>query len=228
MALMIDRRRRGGAALAAGLDAERIGRRQHLGDLGRERRHQCRRAACRNPSASRSAAGRNRDRDRPAPTSPGRRPARWRRGSGRATISGLMQRPTSSIAGIARDRRARRFRDRSRPRRSRVPFGKHRLVHLVVGDDGEAVLERARAARCRAASPASSRKSKVRLVSRRGEAAVVERNRSPAPTPSDGGGDPLALARSDRRRPWRTPSRRGASSGRNGCRRRRAPHRCRR
>ena len=88
---------RGGAAFAAGFDPRASGLgAEHFGDLGGEEPAVCRRAAWRNPSASRSAAGGDPDRDRSAPTSPGRSPGAIAPWVWPCSIRGLMQRPTMS------------------------------------------------------------------------------------------------------------------------------------
>src|SRR5215831_9944127 len=136
------RRRRGGAAFAARLDAERIGGRQHLGDFGRERRQRIR---------AWQAVVYERTHQRLAAVAlhvallPQGLPDALR---DRAVGLAMNDQRIDAAADIV-DRRIAGEHHRAGggvdlDLADGASIGKHRIVHLVVGDHRDAVLELAR------------------------------------------------------------------------------------
>ena len=116
------RERRRGAAFAAGLDAERIGRRQHLDDLGLERRQgvRARHAVIHERAGERLAGG-----GINVALLPQRLAHALRDAAMRLAVDDQRIDAAADVVdrGVARDRRLRRCRDRPRPRRSRSRSG---------------------------------------------------------------------------------------------------------
>ena len=162
------RERRRGAAFAAGLDAERIGRRQHLDDLGLERRQ---RVGARHAVIHERAAQRLAGRRLGVALLPHRLAHALRDAAMGLAVHDQRIDAAADVVdrGVARDRDVAGV-GIDLDLADRAAVRKHRLVHLVVGGGGEAVLAACSCARLLG----QLEEIEGAVAGRRREAAVVE------------------------------------------------------